>query len=268
MINTYYFKKTFSAAIPFFCFILALTSGAAAMQQPAATDRSQKEKQNTKAAIPDVTVYNQDGERLHFYSDLIKGKVVAINFIFTDCTYICSLQGAAFSKLQAALGDRLGRDVHLISISIDPIADTSERLKAWARKFGAKRGWTFVTGEKSEIDKLLESLTGGTGGRGEHSPVALISDGEGTWIRAYGLAEPERYIELFEQIKEDSKQIHLPPPAAHSSTLQLRRIGRQTYARCLATDTALMKLRLRPTNAYSGGLAYELSMLDDLAARY
>jgi protein SCO1/2 len=197
MIRICYVKKTFSVAIPLIFFILALTSGA-------------KQKQNIKKVISDVTVYNQDGERLHFYSDLIKGKVVAINFIFTSCTYICPMQGAAFSKLQAALGDRLGRDVHLISVSIDPATDTSERLKAWGQRFGAKPGWTFVTGERSEIDKLLESLTGSAGGRGEHSPIVLIGNDEGAWIRAYGLAEPERYIDLFEKIREGSKQIPAP----------------------------------------------------------
>ncbi len=213
MIRIQYFKKVFSLAIALLFFIIALNPGAEAMQQPSVAERSQKEKQNIRMAIPDVTVYDQDGARFHFYSDLIKGKLVAINFIFTSCTYICPMQGASFSKLQAALGDRLGRDVHLISISIDPATDTSERLKAWGQRFGAKPGWTLVTGEKSQIDKLLESLTGGTGGRGEHSPIALIGNDEGTWIRAYGIAEPERYIELFEQIREDSKQIRLPRTA-------------------------------------------------------
>ncbi|HJQ68388.1 MAG TPA: SCO family protein [Blastocatellia bacterium] len=171
-------------------------------------------QQDTKMAIPDVTVYNQDGKRLRFYSDLIKGKLVAINFIFTSCTYICPMQGATFSKLQAALGDRLGSDVHLISISIDSPTDTSERLKAWSQRYGAKPGWTFVTGEKSEIDKLLEALTGAPGGRGEHSAIALIGNDGGTWIRAYGMSEPERYIEMFEQVRGIQKRIMSLPRAA------------------------------------------------------
>src|SRR6185295_7987397 len=81
--------------------------------------------------IPDVEVLDQDGNVRHFYTDLIKDKTVAINFIFTNCTTICPPLGATFARVQKEMGDKVGKDVHFISISVDPVTDTPERLKAW-----------------------------------------------------------------------------------------------------------------------------------------
>ncbi|HVG28206.1 MAG TPA: SCO family protein [Pyrinomonadaceae bacterium] len=168
-------------------------------QPPAAAEAPPKgNAAAAKPSIPDVAVTDQNGRKSRFYTDLVKGKLVIINFVFTSCTNVCPMQGANFAKLQAALGDRLGRDISLISVSTDPLVDTPERLKAWGARFGAKPGWTLVTGERDEMDKLLRSLTGGEARRGEHSPVALLGDFErGAWVRAYGLSEPERYLQLF-----------------------------------------------------------------------
>src|SRR5215213_10070266 len=95
--------------------------------------------------IPDATVYNQNGRRLNFYTDLVKGKVVAINFIFTTCTTICPPLTATFRRVQRDLGEHVGRDIELISVSVDPATDTPERLFDFAEKFKAGPGWTFVT---------------------------------------------------------------------------------------------------------------------------
>jgi protein SCO1/2 len=88
------------------------------------------------------------------------------------------------------MGDRVGRDVHLISISVDPMTDTPERLKAWGAKFKAGPGWTFVTGEKQEIDKLLNALGAAVSKREDHTPALIIgNDSKGVWTRTYGLAK-------------------------------------------------------------------------------
>src|SRR6187397_1720905 len=87
--------------------------------------------------IPDATVYDQNGNRLKFYTDLVKGKTVAINFIFTTCTAICPALTATFRRVQTELGDRAGQDVHLISVSVDPTVDVPARLKEYAAKYKA-----------------------------------------------------------------------------------------------------------------------------------
>lgn len=147
--------------------------------------------------IPDVPVIDQDGKAVRFYSDLVKDKVVAVNFVFTTCTTICPPMGANFAKLQKLLGDRSGRDVHLISVSVDPTTDTPERMKAWGEKFGAGPGWTLVTGDRAEITRLLKSLGVYTASIADHSPLVLLgNDARHQWTRAYGLAAPARLAEL------------------------------------------------------------------------
>jgi protein SCO1 len=147
--------------------------------------------------IPDVRVLDQDGKAVRFYTDLVKDRVVAVNFVFTTCTTICPPMGANFAKLQKLLGDRAGRDVHLISVSVDPATDTPERMKAWAQKFGAGPGWTLVTGDREEVTRLLKSLGVFTANISDHSPLVLLgNDARHQWTRAYGLAAPAKLAEL------------------------------------------------------------------------
>ena len=157
----------------------------------------------SKMVIPDVAVLDQHGNKLHFYTDLIKNKTVAINFIFTNCTTICPPLAATFAKLQKEMGDKVGRDVHLISISVDPVTDTPERLKAWGAKFKAGPGWTFVTGEKQEIDKLLNALGTAVSKREDHTPALIIgNDSRGLWTRTYGLAKINQILGVINDVME------------------------------------------------------------------
>jgi protein SCO1 len=151
--------------------------------------------------MPDVAVLDQDGRKLHFYTDLIKGKTVVVSFIYTSCTAFCPMTGRSLQKLQAALGERSGKEIHLISVTTDPATDRPERLKAWGERFGAGPGWTLVTGDSRDMDTLLEFLTGDPAGRGMHSPAVLIgSYDQGAWIRESGIAEPERYLEILAEL--------------------------------------------------------------------
>jgi cytochrome oxidase Cu insertion factor (SCO1/SenC/PrrC family) len=150
--------------------------------------------------IPDVRVYNQDGKPRNFYSDIIKGNTVAINFIFTTCTTICPQLTATFRRVQQNLPKSALR-VQLISISVDPATDTPERLHEFAAKFKAGPGWTFVTGGKSEIDSLLQALGAGVGAKNDHTSIILIgNDITGNWTRTSGLSSPAAIEKLIEQV--------------------------------------------------------------------
>ncbi|MGB8508726.1 MAG: SCO family protein [Pyrinomonadaceae bacterium] len=157
----------------------------------------------SRMQIPDVELLDQDGRKMHFYTDLVKGKTVAINFIFTTCTTICPPLGATFARVQKELGERAGRDVFFISISVDPTTDTPERLKAWGAKFKAGESWTFVTGDKPAIDTLLSALGAASARREDHSPTVLIgNDARGIWMRAYGLSTPGKLLQLINDTAE------------------------------------------------------------------
>ena len=151
----------------------------------------------TKMNIPDVELVDQNGRKIHFYTDLVKGQTVVINFIFTTCTTICPPLGASFARVQKELSDKVGRDVRFISISVDPATDTPERLKAWGAKFHAGDGWTFVTGNKPQVDELLRALGASSARREDHSPTVLIgNDAYGNWTRTYGLANASQLVQI------------------------------------------------------------------------
>lgn len=141
--------------------------------------------------VPDVQVRDQTGKLLRFNTDLVKGRKVAINFIFTSCTSVCSPMTATFRAVQQELKARKRDDVHLISVSVDPLTDTPETLAAFGRKFGAEAGWTFVTGSRKSIDDILKAFAIGTGDPDDHAPLVYLSDESGrTWTRSSGLAAP------------------------------------------------------------------------------
>jgi cytochrome oxidase Cu insertion factor (SCO1/SenC/PrrC family) len=167
------------------------------------TDASAEASSTKKMVIPDIVVLDQDGKAVHFYTDLIKGKTVAINFIFTTCTTICPPLAATFARVQKEMGDKVGRDVHFISISVDPLTDTPERLKAWGAKFKAGAGWTFVTGDKQEMEKLLSALGASVSRREDHSPTVIVgNDAKGIWTRTYGLAKSSQMVGLILNVME------------------------------------------------------------------
>ena len=162
------------------------------------------EKPATAASstIPDLKVVTQDGKTVNFYSDLIKGKVVAVNFVFTSCTTVCPPLGAMFGKLQEQHADRVGRDEHLVSISIDPEVDTPERLKAWSKKFGARPGWTLVTGKKDDIVRILKAMNAYSADFANHQPVTIVgNDATGTWKRSYGFTTAAKLAVMLDELR-------------------------------------------------------------------
>jgi len=151
----------------------------------------------TKMNVPDTELLDQNGKKIHFYTDLVKDQTVVINFIFTTCTTICPPLGATFARVQKELGDKVGRDVRFISISVDPATDTPERLKAWGAKFHAGEGWTLLTGNKPQVDELLRALGASSARREDHSPTVLIgNDAHGNWTRTYGLANTSQLVQI------------------------------------------------------------------------
>lgn len=108
--------------------------------------------------FPNIPLTNQDGETFHFFDDLIKDKVVMINLIYTSCRDVCPLETARLKVVRNILGDRVGKDIFLYSISIDPKHDTPEVLKAYAERFNTGPGWMFLTGKEEDITALRKKL--------------------------------------------------------------------------------------------------------------
>ena len=108
--------------------------------------------------FPNVELQTQDGKTVRFYDDLIKNKVVTINFFYAKCEGICPTVTANLARVQKIFGDRVGREIFMNSISLKPEHDTPAVLKEYAEMFKAKTGWTFLTGKPADIELLRRSL--------------------------------------------------------------------------------------------------------------
>jgi protein SCO1 len=137
--------------------------------------------------FPDVPVVTQDGKTLRFYDDMIKDKIVVVSFIYTSCSELCPIETARLAEVKDKLGDRVGRDIFFISISVDPEHDTPDLLKAFADAFGASApGWQFLTGRPADIDAINAKFGDRSAERSlsDHRNEILIgNDATGDWER-------------------------------------------------------------------------------------
>ncbi len=153
--------------------------------------------------FPNVVLQDQDGRRLRFYDDIIRGKVVAINFIYTTCTDICPLDTAQLRRVQQILGDRVGRDVFMYSISISPETDTPASLRRFMRTYEVGPGWTFLTGSRADVD-LLQARLGirpvEQNNLSQHgTSIILGNEVTGQWIKRSSFEAPQLLADLLGQ---------------------------------------------------------------------
>jgi len=152
----------------------------------------------------DPQLVNQKGEHVRFYSDLLKGRVVVINTFFTECSGACPLMARNYAEIQQRLGDRLGKDVLLISISVDPVVDTPEKLAAYAKRFAARPGWVFLTGSKDDVHEVLRKLGAAVDDRNDHTNIFFIGNlRTGLWKKAFGLAPPRELMKVVQSVLDD-----------------------------------------------------------------
>jgi protein SCO1/2 len=145
---------------PFFAFALAASVLACQAPGPAPDGEEGAEPPPSAAfePIPDVELVTHDGRPVRFYSDLVRNRVVVVQFFFTDCQGICPVSTGRMLELQERLGARLGREVSFLSVTLDPAHDTPAVLAEHALTIGARPGWTFLTGALADITALRYRL--------------------------------------------------------------------------------------------------------------
>ncbi|MHB8880483.1 MAG: SCO family protein [Thermodesulfovibrionales bacterium] len=152
-------------------------------------------------AVPEVTLVNQHGAKVPLRSLLQSGKPVMFDFIFTTCTTICPFLSASYTNFQRTMGPE-AKKVHLVSISIDPENDTPKKMKEYLGRFDAREGWDFLTGSRSDIDKVIRAFDTGASNKMSHLPIIIIWSPAGrSWTRINGL------ISTSELIKEYRKAV-------------------------------------------------------------
>ncbi len=183
-------------------FVLFVASSVAA-QEPAAPAANDS-RSNAEKYFTDIVLLNQDGEKMRFYSDLLQGKTVIINSFFASCQGSCLPITRNLEKVQEALGDRLGKDARIISISVDPTVDTPAELKAFGKKFKARPGWYFLTGSKENVEFVLKKLGQFVENKNDHYNIIIVgNDRTGLWKKAFGLANSEELVKVVESVVND-----------------------------------------------------------------
>ena len=164
----------------------------------------QPEPSAAQKYFTDTVLTNQNGEKMRFYSDLLKGKTVIIDSFFATCQGSCLPMNRNLEKLQEALGDRLGKDAYIISISVDPTVDTPPALKAYAKKLNARPGWYFLTGDKESVDFVLKKLGQFVDNKQDHQNIFIIgNERTGLWKKAFGLAKSEELVKVVDSVIND-----------------------------------------------------------------
>jgi protein SCO1/2 len=162
---------------------------------------------------PNVLLRTQDDRPVHFYDDIIKGKVVLINFMFTTCTSICPPMTANLFKVQELLKAELGKQVHMVSISVDPETDTPVVLKEYAQRFSARPGWFFLTGAKADIEAVVAKMGDTSRDKLKHSGMLLIgNDPAKQWQKGFAMAPPEEIVATVKRMLEKPAAPPEPPP--------------------------------------------------------
>ena len=175
---------------PFHLLVLALGAGAAlgtaqaheehaaapAAKGPVAQAVAGGGTLDARSYFTDTELLNQDGESVRFYSDVLAGRVVLLNVIFTSCEDACPLITRKLKEVRDALGKDAAQ-VHFISLTSDPANDSPQALKAYARKHGADDpNWTFLTGPKEQMDVVLGRLGQLSRSPEEHSTLLIAGD--------------------------------------------------------------------------------------------
>ena len=188
-----------SKKFPFIIFFLVLTFVLWVGQVQAATKEKYK-RTVENYIVPDIMLVNQDGVKVNLRTLLSSKKVVMVDFIFTTCTTICPVLSAGFSNFQKRIGSD-SKNVHLVSISIDPEHDTPKKMKEYLKRYDAQPGWDFLTGTRKDIKMVLDALNAYTVDKMYHLPLALLhSSADSQWVRIYGLIGTSDLIAEYEKV--------------------------------------------------------------------
>jgi protein SCO1/2 len=147
--------------------------------------------------VPDVTLINQDGKRVKFAALVNSGKPVVVDFIYGTCTTICPVLSAGYTNFQRKLGADT-RSVQLVSISIDPENDTPAVMKKYLKNYRAQPGWDFLTGSRSDIDRVMRAFNAYIPNKMDHYPIMFLkAPGDEQWVRIYGLIGTADFLQEY-----------------------------------------------------------------------
>ena len=144
------------------------------------------------------------GKQVKFYDDLIKNKFVIINMMYAQCSEgVCPITTANMRRVQMELGDRVGRDIHMYSITLLPDFDTPKVLNKYAKDHHVGPGWQFLTGKFADIELIRRKLgfydmdPKVDADRTQHAGLVRIgNDAYNSWMMAPALGSHESILQV------------------------------------------------------------------------
>lgn len=172
-------------------------------------------QEKTQVRFADVGLLDQDGMPVRLEKDLVADRITVIGFIYTRCTTVCPVVSSIMGKVQQRLGGRVGDEVQLVSLSVDPQHDDSKRLRDYARSFQHGPGWSWVTGSPYAVTETLKGLGSFSADLSNHPPLILVGDGRtGHWTRFYGFTDPDKLVGEVDRLS--ARRVH----ARHTAIAQ------------------------------------------------
>lgn len=169
-------------------------------QQQAASAGAEKPT-SVQVKYGDTLLTDQNGKRVKLASEVFGDRLVVLDFAYTSCTTICPVLSALLAKVQTQLGERVGKEVKLVTITVDPARDTPARLKEYAAKYGAKPGWSWLTGPVGTVSEVLKGFGAYSPNFEDHPPLVLVGDAaSGNWTRFFGFSDPKDIVAKVDEL--------------------------------------------------------------------
>ena len=194
--------------VHFLAVLLMVPAATMADEDPHAKHRAMMEQkpqpaESVEIDLRDQLLVTQHGEDVMFVSDVIGDNIIVMDFVYTTCTTICPVLSALFTQVQTKLGEDVGDEIWLVSMSVDPIRDTPQRMKAYSAKHRAGEGWLWLTGPKPSVDDVLTGLGAYTTNFEDHPSMVLVGDGRtGEWKRLFGFPNPDRIVQIVNDLRD------------------------------------------------------------------
>lgn len=186
--------------------LLVLGLAAAPLQAHSTQDHSahqvhEQPPAGTQVRFADVTLTDRQEQPVRLKEDLVADKIVVMGFIYTSCTTVCPVISAIMQKVQRQLGERVGAQVQLVSLSVDPLRDSPARLREYSRRYQPGPGWAWLTGSVQAVTETLKGLGTWSADYEDHQPVIMVGDGRSAqWTRFYGFTDPSVLVAKVEEL--------------------------------------------------------------------
>ena len=169
---------------------------------------NQVKKSESTLTLPDTELVTQHGKRRRLNSEIVAGRIVVIDFIYTTCTTVCPVLSATLMQVQQQLEKHSNSEVLLVSITVDPVRDTPARLKAYADKFHVGDNWVWLTGDKQAVDGVLKQLGAYSPNYADHPSMVLVGDAaKGNWARYLGFPSANQIITKVEELSSERRRL-------------------------------------------------------------